>query len=232
MLDIRIPISEIFASLSGEGLSTGTPSIFVRTAGCNFSEDPMGRHNCAYCDTAYALYKEQGKEKTIVEIANEVKACAGMSGYGIKDVILTGGDPLWHNNIKELVDYLILMGFDVEIITNGSLPLWNNFKGIWSMDLKTPCSGNESYNLFKNLKLLRAKDSVKFVVAGQKDFDYVENILTHYVTKANIIIQPSWKKIEVSVVADWVIKFKQTYGIKVRLGTQVHKFIWGEKRGV
>ena len=39
----KIPVVEIFNSISGEGISSGSVVTFVRVAGCNL--------RCNYCDT-------------------------------------------------------------------------------------------------------------------------------------------------------------------------------------
>lgn len=41
---MKIKVSEIFYSLQGEGRHVGTPSVFLRTFGCNFTCDGFGSH--------------------------------------------------------------------------------------------------------------------------------------------------------------------------------------------
>lgn len=67
-------LSEIFASVEGEGLFVGQPAVFVRLAGCNL--------RCCYCDTKYAW--EEPKAALVhqadgsFEIGNPVPAtCPG-----------------------------------------------------------------------------------------------------------------------------------------------------------
>ena len=42
-----LQLAEIFYSIQGEGMWTGTPAVFVRLAGCNLA--------CGFCDTDYSL---------------------------------------------------------------------------------------------------------------------------------------------------------------------------------
>ena len=96
-------ICEIFRSLQGEGTLIGTPTVFVRTAGCNLE--------CAWCDTPYS--KKEGNEMTIPEILDKVKE------YETHHVCVTGGEPLYQKESVKLVDELLNAGFHVSVETNG-----------------------------------------------------------------------------------------------------------------
>ena len=61
-------ISEIYQSRQGEGLLTGTPSVFVRTSGCNL--------RCSFCDTPFASWKPEGENLSIEQIVQRVQAAA------------------------------------------------------------------------------------------------------------------------------------------------------------
>jgi 7-carboxy-7-deazaguanine synthase len=61
-------ISEIYASLQGEGLLAGTPSTFVRTSGCNL--------RCVWCDTPFTSWKPEGREMTVADVRAAVDSLA------------------------------------------------------------------------------------------------------------------------------------------------------------
>ena len=61
-------IAEIYASVQGEGLLTGTPSVFVRTSGCNL--------RCVFCDTPFASWRPEGDDLSIGQILAQVGARA------------------------------------------------------------------------------------------------------------------------------------------------------------
>jgi 7-carboxy-7-deazaguanine synthase len=56
-------VSEIFRSLQGEGVLIGTPTVFIRTVGCNLE--------CSWCDTEYS--REGGEELSIEQIMTELE---------------------------------------------------------------------------------------------------------------------------------------------------------------
>jgi 7-carboxy-7-deazaguanine synthase len=82
----RIRISEIFGpTIQGEGPLIGRPSVFVRTAGCDY--------RCAWCDTLYAVLPEHHGEwasMTPAEIMARVTELAGAQPVLIS---LSGGNP-------------------------------------------------------------------------------------------------------------------------------------------
>ena len=125
-------VNEIFYSIDGEGLRTGELAVFIRLAGCNL--------NCSYCDTKYALKISNGNKMTIAEILEEV------GKYNCKNVTLTGGEPLIHAHIKELIDELIKNGYKVNIETNGAVDISEYLnKCLVTMDYKLPSSGMEKF---------------------------------------------------------------------------------------
>jgi 7-carboxy-7-deazaguanine synthase len=98
---------EIFASVQGEGLRQGEPTIFVRLAGCNL--------RCAFCDTKRAWGR--GRVQPVGEIVDEVRAL--WRAFPARWVCLTGGEPL-RQDVAPLVRELKRAGLSVQIETNGT----------------------------------------------------------------------------------------------------------------
>ncbi|MDH7508539.1 MAG: radical SAM protein [Methanomassiliicoccales archaeon] len=208
-------ISEIFYSLQGEGILIGTPSSFVRTSGCNL--------RCRWCDTTYAQTGE-GVEQTIDEIIEKVK------GFGSRYVCITGGEPLLQKDIYKLINKLLENDYEVCVETNGSIsieemPCSENL--VVSMDIKCPSSGMADKMNLENLELLSQSDQLKFVVADRKDMLYAKEIIQKYEIQATIVMTPVGG-LDLRPVAEWVLENK----LQVRVLPQLHKIIWGDKRGV
>ena len=100
-----LQLAEIFYSIQGEGLWSGTPAVFVRLAGCNLA--------CDFCDTDYSL-KFLATPQQIVEKVRELGAECPM-------VILTGGEPLAQRETLELIEALRADGRRVHIESNGTI---------------------------------------------------------------------------------------------------------------
>lgn len=100
-----LQLVEIFYSIQGEGMWSGTPAVFVRLAGCNLS--------CRFCDTDYAI-KEFA---TIDQIVHRVREAGGDCPM----VILTGGEPLAQNETLALIHALRNDGRRVHIESNGTI---------------------------------------------------------------------------------------------------------------
>jgi 7-carboxy-7-deazaguanine synthase len=102
-------IAEIFRSVQGEGLLTGTESGFVRASGCNL--------RCWYCDTPYASSQPEGEDLAVEEIASQVEA------LGHRHVVLTGGEPMLFAELIPLCAALRQAGHHVTVETAGTLYL-------------------------------------------------------------------------------------------------------------
>jgi 7-carboxy-7-deazaguanine synthase len=125
-------IAEIYSSLQGEGLLTGTPSVFVRASGCNL--------RCWFCDTPYTSWEPEGEDWSVEEIAAEVERLAAESkprpvvavspgtattGHGfaesIHHVVITGGEPMLFAEMLPLTEALHAAGLHLTIETAGTL---------------------------------------------------------------------------------------------------------------
>ncbi|KHD35503.1 radical SAM protein [Clostridium acetobutylicum] len=217
-------VVEKFVSINGEGLKSGQLSVFIRFAGCNL--------NCNYCDTKWANEKDvKYTLMTEKEIHSYIKKT------GVKNVTLTGGEPLLQDDIVELLNLLSLDStLRVEIETNGSVSLENflNFKNApsFTMDYKLPDSGMENFMKTSNFKFLNKKDVIKFVVSSLKDLKKAMDIITEFnlSKKTNIYISPVFGRISPDTIVDFMKDNKLS---DVTLQIQIHKIIWNpNKRGV
>jgi 7-carboxy-7-deazaguanine synthase len=98
-------VNEIFYSLQGEGFLAGIPAVFVRLAGC-----PL---RCRWCDTKYAWADDAGEDLTIVEIVEAVQQ------WPCNFVVITGGEPMINEGLRQLVRELKALEKHVTIETAG-----------------------------------------------------------------------------------------------------------------
>lgn len=207
-------INEIFYSLQGEGLLVGTPSIFVRTSGCNL--------RCTYCDTTYAYSK--GTEMTIQEILDAVKK------YPCTHICITGGEPLFQKETPKLIDSLLKKNFMVCLETNGSFSI-QNLVGkkslLISLDIKCPSSGSQDDMDMDNILSLSKDDQLKFIIKNKEDYLYAQEVIKKNDPLCTIFFQPVWGT-DPKKLASWILRDR----LQVRLSIQLHKIVWGAKRGV
>ena len=215
-------VVEKFISINGEGSKAGQLAAFIRFQGCNL--------NCSYCDSKYANSDDAKyslmTEEEIINYLNENK---------IKNVTLTGGEPLLQKNIKSLIFELLKLNYNVEIETNGSVnikPFISDLRPIFTLDYKTPSSLMENYMNEKNYNYLTKGDVVKFVVGNQKDLITAKNIIDKYdlINKAQVYFSPIYGQIDPKEIVAFMIE-NQLNGVNFQL--QLHKYIWNPNmRGV
>lgn len=156
---------------------------------------------------------------------------------GIKNITITGGEPLLQENIGEFLKKLgENLDLNIEIETNGSINL-KRFSEIknspsFTMDYKLPSSNMEKYMDLDNFRYLTEKDTVKFVAGDIKDLEKAREVIEKYslVGKCAVYISPVFGKIELSSIVEFMKKYKLN-GVNMQL--QMHKIIWDpEAKGV
>ncbi|NGM67599.1 7-carboxy-7-deazaguanine synthase QueE [Natronolimnobius sp. AArcel1] len=102
-----LPINELFASLQGEGTLAGVPSVFVRTSGCNL--------RCWFCDSYHTSWEPTHAWLELEDIIAEIES------HDVEHVVLTGGEPLLHEESVALLEALDDRGYHTTVETNGTI---------------------------------------------------------------------------------------------------------------
>jgi 7-carboxy-7-deazaguanine synthase len=226
-------VIEIYKSLQGESSFTGLPCVFVRLAGCNL--------RCSWCDSEYTF--KGGVKMSTEEVAAVVQRLMPVVG-GLVEI--TGGEPLLQEReLIPLMKQLIEGGYTLLLETSGERPLLRVPPAVFKIvDVKCPDSGEgESFRL-ENLNAISKRDEVKFVIASRADYEFArEFTIGHELRQkvGNVIFSPAFRKqargsrdaanclVDPRDLAEWILQD----GLRVRLGLQIHKFIWDPSlRGV
>jgi 7-carboxy-7-deazaguanine synthase len=212
-------IHEIYYSLQGEGSRAGLPCTFVRLTGCHL--------RCHYCDTESSFLEGQqmGRDDVIAKVMD----------LGASLVQITGGEPLLQKAVYGLMKKLCDAGCCVVLETSGALSVRHVDKRVVIiLDVKTPSSGEEDRNHLENLAKLRPSDEIKFVISDKADYQFAQDFLREAgLLKAKdmrptILFSPESDTMSPTQLAEWMISDR----LDVRFQLQMHKVLWGARKGV
>lgn len=197
-----LKINDIFWSLQGEGLRSGTPAIFVRLSGCSL--------RCPYCDTRGAW--STGRRMGLAEIEAAIAALKKSAPQS--RVIITGGEPL-QQDLAEMAFLFRKKKYFVALETNGlhfqDLPIdW------WTVSPKDVAAFRVHPQLWA-----RAAE-IKLLVTAALNPDVLAEIRQK--TSAPITLQPEHGRPAKYRRAFDFFQACQRRGIaNLRLGVQLHK---------
>ncbi len=240
----KIPVMEIFGpTIQGEGMVIGQKTMFVRTAGCDYS--------CSWCDSAFT-WDGTGKHLIRQMEPEEIwKQLQELGGEGFSHVTISGGNPALLKNMDGLVELLKGNGIKLCLETQGSR--WQD----WMMDIdeltispKPPSSGMiTNYEALDGIiERLRTPSfkgnvSIKVVIFNDDDFEYARNIHKRYphlpffmqvgnedtvtMDRSELVscLLAQYESLIEKVIADPELK-------EVKVLPQLHALVWGNKRGV
>ena len=190
-----------------------------------------------------SLKKEEALSAAFgVENLNIAEILERIVQYPARWVCITGGEPLSQPiAFKELVYQLKEKSFSLEVETSGLDPLPDdelfNQVDSWVVDVKTPSSGMGKFLRLNDLNRLRKCDQVKFVVQTIEDLEFAANIINRRVGSQQgpeMLISPAGPTLFDSggIELDETAEFIKSNIPNARLSVQIHKFIWGNRRGV
>jgi 7-carboxy-7-deazaguanine synthase len=219
-----VQITEIFKSIQGESTHAGLPCVFVRLTGCNL--------RCAWCDSEYTF--TGGRRLSLEDAAQEV---ARLSAGGLVEI--TGGEPmLQEREVVPLMERLLQDGYTVLLETSGERPLKRVPAGVLKIvDVKCPGSGEGNTFDLRNLGALNPGDEVKFVLSNRLDYEFARDFVARHGLQRRVqavLFSPAFRKdakgsrdvshcqLDPRELAEWIL----ADGLAVRMGLQIHKFIW------
>lgn len=103
-----LDVVDIWHTIQGEGPLSGTPSVFVRLAGCNLQ--------CPHCDTDYTSDRRKMSASELAVRCSRLRSLFPSTNT----LVITGGEPC-RQDIAPFCKILVDDYWDVQIETNGTL---------------------------------------------------------------------------------------------------------------
>ena len=207
----------------------GTPSVFVRTSGCNL--------RCTWCDTPYTSWHPQGEERGVESIAEEVMR------YSVSHVVITGGEPMIAPQIDELT-HLLRQHVTIETAGTVDAQVRCDLMSISPKLANSTPHDREDGRWAAQHERLRYQPEIlkrliqlypyqlKFVIADPGDLTEVHAIIDT-IAAANSRVVLMAEGIERDVLAErgrWLAEICKREGF--RFSPRLHIDLWGNRRGV
>ncbi|MCL4795452.1 MAG: 7-carboxy-7-deazaguanine synthase QueE [Bryobacteraceae bacterium] len=225
-------ISEVFATIQGEGVLTGVPSLFIRTSGCNL--------RCHWCDTPYTSWAPEGDDWPLDRLLAWVE---DFPAY--RHVVLTGGEPMIQPELPALTRALHARGLHITIETAGTVEA-DAVCGLMSISPKlansTPWERDAQWakrheRARMNLPVLRSlvrnyEYQLKFVVEKEADLPEIQTLVRELnAPPGKVLLMP--EGLDDSTLrarSQWLVELCKAHGY--RFCPRLHIQIWGARRGV
>ncbi|MDR2969403.1 MAG: 7-carboxy-7-deazaguanine synthase QueE [Tannerellaceae bacterium] len=232
---MKTNICEIYPCLQGEGSRAGTPSILIRTSGCNL--------RCRWCDTPYTSWQpEEGIYNT------EDVLFALNANTHIEDVIITGGEPTLCRSLGEIIELCVEKGKRITLETNATQLIAENLMRAVDLVSLSPKLSNSSpaekaaalrhdtdrirISVIRKWIESAADYHLKFVVSDPGDIREINELIEESgIERRNIYLMPEGRtEKELQQKRLWLADLCIREGF--RYCERLHIIIYGDKRGV
>lgn len=253
---MSLNISEIFYSIQGEGVTTGVPSIFIRTQSCNMMcGGPLGKlvkegKATWWCDSETVwkggkVYSNEEIEQKIIELGQLDNVLSGNT-----HLIWTGGEPTIKRNVDGIIEFLDFFNNKYpnsniynEIETNGSLIVPESFYTDKKYITQINCSAKlANSGMPKSMRIV--KDAIsqimkhsnywfKIVVSTEEDIKEIFNdyIIPFNIPREKLILMPGVDNInDLPERTRFAMEMAKKYN--TRMCTRAHILSWNMTTGV
>jgi organic radical activating enzyme len=219
---VRLRVSEIFFSLQGEGPSAGTPAHFVRLQGCDIG--------CTWCDTRYSWPAGAGEARALDDVW---RACEALGPAPL--LVVTGGEPLQHPGLADLLIQGLDRWLKVEVETSGiAPPPLQHPRLFWNVSPKLPSATPRSAMTWRHARAWSAGPNATFkIVVGEPPDpdDALRLIEAHGLPPSRVMLMPEGMTEErLRERAQALAELCKRHGF--RLSPRLHVWLWGARRGV
>ena len=229
---MTLPWVESFLSIQGEGPRAGRRCTFIRFGGCNLS--------CSWCDSAYTWdssrfnLREEIKNLSVDEIMLGLPDC--------DEVVLTGGEPLMHQNNPDwpvLLRALSSKSIFIAVETNGTIapsPTTQTFVGHFSISPKLANAGlhkkGQSPQIADWPSALKYRSTcLKIVVAGAADVKLAGTFADrHGWPRWMTWVMPEGTSTE-AILKDFRAITEEAILQGLNVSQRIHVFAFGDERG-
>jgi len=219
---VILRVSETFLSLQGEGLSAGMPAHFLRLQGCDVG--------CRWCDSKYTWDAGGGRASTIDETFAALRALGDA-----RLLVVTGGEPLSHPGITEVLVAALERWARVEVETSGlHPPPLAHARLFYNHSPKLPSATDRWADTWRHVAAFVADPNATFklVVGDDPDeADALRLIETHRLPRERVLLMPEGLTDDVlRARAGRLAETCKREGL--RLSPRLHVWMWGARRGV
>lgn len=228
-------ICEIYPCIQGEGSRAGTPSILIRTTGCNL--------RCSWCDTPYTSWNPEKGNLTLSNITEALEA-----NPLIDEVILSGGEPTLSPALSDIIRICRERDKKITLETNGTRRIDRNLMEAIDLVSLSPKLSNSTpwdspaaarheqeriqTDILRDWMSTAVNYQFKFVVAQPSDIEEIQTLLRSLgADRKKIFLMPEGRtEEELRQRREWLA------GECIReafcYGERLHIVIYGDKRGV
>lgn len=243
-------ISEIFYSLQGEGITRGTPSIFIRLTGCNLTcgiqSNICDASKAAWVCDSVNVWKTTALTLTSEELlASILTRCTENDLMtGRVHLIWTGGEPCLKQNANDIISFYrflekshlkIYAHLITEIETNGTILNQELLDEIQYINCSPKLSNSGIIKDARfNKDFLTSKKNIwyKFVITSRDQWQEIEEDYLPFINKDKVILMPGMDHLgdDTQLVCQeiWNLAVEK----KVFFSTREHIHVWNKLTGV
>ncbi|MCC6350731.1 MAG: 7-carboxy-7-deazaguanine synthase QueE [Candidatus Eisenbacteria bacterium] len=215
-------IAESFLSLQGEGPTAGTPAHFLRLQGCDVG--------CRWCDSRYTWDAARGGEVPLEQALGALRAL-GEAPL----LVVTGGEPLEHPGVRELLTAALGLWPRVEVETSGLRPpLLTHARLAYNCSPKLPSATDRWEETWGHAAAFACDPNTTFKLVVGEDPDTADAlrlVAACALPRARVVLMPEGLT-DAAVHARALALAEVCKREGLRFGPRLHVWLWGARRGV